>query len=268
METNSTQAVKADPSVETKPVKRRKRGDTREDGMVFWAYRQGGEIKSEYWVCRSQFAKLQEAQRKTGLQRYLTNPAYLKSWAAANPEKRRQYSKTWRKKHPEKSRRSSREQRRKNPEKRAEINRKWRAANKARLNAKSRNRRSTDPLYLLKGRLGCRVRNAFIAGKFPKNGRTKTLLGCTYEEFKAHIELLFLPGMSWANFSGCHLDHVVPCAAARTKEDLEALFHYTNLRPLWGADNIRKHAKLPQEYELPDNLHPKVREIWERARRG
>jgi len=31
---------------------------------------------------------------------------------------------------------------------------------------------------------------------------------------------------------------------------------------MWGPDNITKSDTLPEEHELPDNLHPKVREIW------
>jgi hypothetical protein len=68
--------------------------------------------------------------------------------------------------------------------------------------------------------------------------------------------------MSWENRSLWHIDHIVPCKAAKVEEQAQTLFHYSNLRPMWGKDNQSKHAKLPEEHELPANLHPKVREIY------
>ena len=136
------------------------------------------------------------------------------------------------------------------------------AAKKAKTSARARERRATDPLYALKGRLRNRVSASLKSKGFKKNTKTALMLGCTYEDFKTYIESKFLPGMSWANFSGCHIDHVVPLDAADTEADVYALNHYTNLRPMWGPDNIAKSAKLPEKQELPDNLHPKVKEIW------
>ena len=92
------------------------------------------------------------------------------------------------------------------------------------------------------------------------------MLGCTYSEFKAHLEAQFLPGMSWENRHLWHIDHIVPCKAGKTTEQIEALFHFTNLRPMWGPDNCSKNAKLPAEHELPADLHDEVRKIWQRAK--
>ena len=92
------------------------------------------------------------------------------------------------------------------------------------------------------------------------------MLGCTYAEFKANIESQFLPGMSWDNRHLWHIDHIVPCEAADTSEDMERLFHFTNLRPLWGKENQSKSSKLPEEHELPADLHDEVRKIWQRAK--
>jgi len=136
------------------------------------------------------------------------------------------------------------------------------AAKKAKTSARARERRATDPLFALKDRLRARVSKSLKRKGFRKNTKTAAMLGCTYEEFRAHIERLFLPGMSWANFSGCHIDHIVPLDAADTEAEVYALNHFTNLRPLWGPENQSKSDTSPEEHELPDNLHPKVREIY------
>ena len=89
------------------------------------------------------------------------------------------------------------------------------------------------------------------------------MLGCSYAEFRDHIESKFLPSMTWETFlSDGHIDHHVPLDAATTEEDVYALNHYTNLRPMWGPENLAKNDTLPEEHELPDNLHPKVKEIY------
>ena len=256
MEPNSTQAVKADPSVETKPVKRRKRGDTREDGKVFWAY-DDSCLGGEYWADAKKFVSMTNRERsraalrsakhlerlgagrggakhlrmgdtrEDGLRFMVRGPSYADGEWWVTPE---QFDAILEKKR---------------------LQRKY--------------RRSTDPLFALKCRLRCRVSSIFKKKGIRRALRTEAMLGCAYAEFRTHIERLFLPGMSWANFSKCHIDHLVPLDAAKTEEDVYALNHFTNLRPMWGPDNLAKNATLPEENELPDNLHPKVREIWERA---
>ncbi len=55
--------------------------------------------------------------------------------------------------------------------------------------------------------------------------------------------------MTWDNWGlkTWNIDHRTPIASAKTIEELEALFHFSNLQPLWWIDNIRKSAKLPHE---------------------
>ena len=64
-------------------------------------------------------------------------------------------------------------------------------------------------------------------------------IGCTKDEFKAHIESQFVEGMTWSNWSadGWHMDHIIPLSKGGTN-------HYTNLQPLWAKDNMSKSDKL------------------------
>ena len=79
---------------------------------------------------------------------------------------------------------------------------------------------------------------------FSKESKTAKTLGCSWKQFTKHIESQFTDGMSWDNKSEWHLDHVVPLSCATTIEGLEKLSHYTNIRPLWAAENLRKSDNL------------------------
>lgn len=77
-----------------------------------------------------------------------------------------------------------------------------------------------------------------------KPGKTRELIGCTVRELKEHLEAQFTDGMTWDNYGryGWHIDHIRPCASfdLSDPEQVRQCFHYTNLQPLWGVDNMRK----------------------------
>lgn len=108
-----------------------------------------------------------------------------------------------------------------------------------------------DPLFAMTNRLRCRVRMALKNSGVRKSARTMDLIGCTAEECRDHLEKQFLPGMTWQNntHQGWNIDHIIPCAAFDLKDpDHQRMcFHYTNLRPMWASDNIRKGDKLTPE---------------------
>lgn len=98
----------------------------------------------------------------------------------------------------------------------------------------------------MKERLICRVRNRLskaLAGQ-TKLGLTKRWLGCTPAELVAHLEAQFQPGMSWENRGEWHVDHIRPLASfdLSDPEQRATACHYTNLQPLWAADNLAKGA--------------------------
>ena len=107
-----------------------------------------------------------------------------------------------------------------------------------------RTRRLTDPLFAFQLITRKVIERAFLRTGLRKAGRTKEILGCDVGEFKEHIERQFLNGMSWENRSEWHIDHIIPLATAKTEEDVIRLNHYTNLRPLWADDNLRKGARI------------------------
>jgi hypothetical protein len=99
-----------------------------------------------------------------------------------------------------------------------------------------------NPSFRLAQNLRNRMRCALTRAGTHRSGRFLALVGCTPAELKEHIERQFVDGMTWANRSDWHIDHIIPCAAFDlTKSDQRrACFHYTNLKPLWAAENLRK----------------------------
>lgn len=124
------------------------------------------------------------------------------------------------------------------------IGKKYFSNNKSKIINKIQNRLKEDSLYKLKHNIRGLIRMSFKNLGYNKKSKTFSILGCTSQEFYVHIESQFLEGMTWDNRRLWHIDHIVPISSAKTEEDVIKLNHYTNLRPLWAIDNIRKSNKL------------------------
>lgn len=116
--------------------------------------------------------------------------------------------------------------------------------NLSRIVAARANRQKTDNVYAAKERVRALIKQCLRTAGTEKNTRTSQILGCTTKQFKEHLERQFLPNMGWHNFSEWHIDHIVPVSSAKTEEEVIALNHFTNLRPLWASENLRKSNRM------------------------
>jgi len=100
----------------------------------------------------------------------------------------------------------------------------------------------SDPIQKLKTNFRNRVRKYIDRKRIP----SQSILGCSWETFREHIESKFTIEMNWDNHGqfGWHLDHIIPLASAKTEDELYKLNHYTNLQPLWWRDNLKKSDKI------------------------
>jgi hypothetical protein len=129
----------------------------------------------------------------------------------------------------------------------------------ARNRARFLKRKATEPNFALGLALRCRIRRAIKVQSGVKARKSRSLLGCSIQHARRHIEAQFEPGMTWENFgrNGWHLDHVIPCSAFDLRNPMHQrrCFHYSNLKPMWQRENIRKGAavpgELPLQYRLP-----------------
>lgn len=132
-----------------------------------------------------------------------------------------------------------------NKEKMTEYNKLYAKTNKVPLNEKRKVKQiekyKSDTIYRLTVNIRNQINRAFK--NFKKSKKSQEILGCTINEFRVYIELLFLDGMTWENQGEWHLDHIRPLSWAQTEEEIYRLNHYTNFQPMWGIDNIRKGNK-------------------------
>lgn len=100
-------------------------------------------------------------------------------------------------------------------------------------------KRQTDVQQWIKDRLRKRLWDC-LGGTVGK--RSRALTGASIEVVKEHLERQFKKGMSWENRGEWHVDHIRPCASfdLTDPEQQKQCFHYTNLQPLWAAENISK----------------------------
>lgn len=157
-----------------------------------------------------------------------------KRYRAANPEKAKAATEGWKQRNPDKyaaMRKASYE--------------KGKASSAKRCKAYKKARLAVDPVFKLAHSVAGRLRASMKARGYTKTSRTHEILGCDWEFFKAHIERQFLIGMSWEKIgSEIHIDHIVPMATAKTEDEVRALNHFTNLRPMWAMDNYKKRAQI------------------------
>lgn len=161
------------------------------------------------------------------------------AWGRNNPDKLRAAQKRYDDKHSERRKKSRLDWYLRNKQKQRAYQRRL----KKRL-------RETSADYRFRCNLRGRIHKAIRRGDGLKSGRTLDLIGCTVAELRAHLERQFLPGMAWSNYGHgadrWNVDHLVPCAAfdLSDPEQQRRCFHFSNLRPLWQPDNIRKGARL------------------------
>jgi hypothetical protein len=101
-----------------------------------------------------------------------------------------------------------------------------------------------DNFFKLKFNIRTLIRNSISREFTTKSKKTIEILGCTFEEFKIHLESKFDDKMNWDNQGTYwHMDHIIPISSAETEEDVYKLNHYTNFQPLYWLDNLKKSNK-------------------------
>ena len=149
-------------------------------------------------------------------------------------EKRKEYEKEYYKNNREKILEQSKQYFKNNQKEKQEKN-----------NKRYRERWNTDPVFKLKGSIKRNISGAIKRNGFVKKSKTQDILGCTFEEFKQHIESLWKDWMSWDNHGlyngeinyGWDLDHIIPQSSVNTEEELIKLNHFTNYQPLCSKIN-------------------------------
>ena len=146
-------------------------------------------------------------------------------------------------------------------EQQTERHKEWKKANREHINKYSREykrvwekkQRETNPSFKILKNLRCRLYKAVTSQNVTKCGSTLDLIGCSIDFLKGYLAGKFEQGMTWENYGEWHIDHRIPCASFDFTQESEQkkCFHYTNLQPMWGSENISKGATVP-EYTWDD----------------
>jgi hypothetical protein len=113
----------------------------------------------------------------------------------------------------------------------------------------------TDILYKLKHGFQRRLNKSLKRGKFVHSATVEicNIIGCTFDDFKKHLEDRFEDWMSWENYGlyngelnyGWDIDHIIPISTAISEQEILKLNHYSNLQPLCSKINrdIKRNKK-------------------------
>lgn len=171
--------------------------------------RRGDKLGSHCRECKSKYPQNKAKKRRHYEENKEMYVERSREWAKNNPEKKRESANAWY---------------HRNPEHHVEYQRK----------------RRQDPLCRLVDALRANLYNA-LNGK-GKGQPTLDYLGMEISEFKDYIANKFTEGMSWDNYGEWHIDHIRPISSFDHSDEsqIAECWHYSNMQPLWAADNIAK----------------------------
>jgi hypothetical protein len=199
------------------------RGTVREDGMIFWGYRPDCK-NGEKWVSENNYKKFKLNFKKYSQERYKRKKDIHKKY----------YNEYYQK----------------NKQKILKKVKQYASTHKEKISHNAKKRWDSDPFYKCKKTIRNIITCVFSKTNYTKRTKTAQIIGCSFEEFKSHIESQFKPGMSWENRHLWHIDHIMPVSMAKTYDEVVRLNHYKNLRPLWAHETRSKSDKTPETLVL------------------
>jgi len=107
-----------------------------------------------------------------------------------------------------------------------------------------KNNLSPQSISFMAHKLRHTIRETLRRAHHKKIVGTSVMLGASYEAVLSH-----LTGNGAIDPAGLQIDHVVPCAQAKNREELIKLQNYRNLQLLTKEENIRKSANRNQKGE-------------------
>lgn len=173
----------------------------------------------------------------------------VKKYREQNKDKIRNYMKKYYQKNKDKLKNGVKQYQEKNREKKKEYSKQYQQNHKKEINEYMNKRRKEDINFKLIDNLRDRMCKALKNNS--KSAKTEKLLGCSIEFARKHIQNQFKKGMTWNNWGRgwdgkgmeeWHIDHIRPCYSFDLSKESEQArcFHYSNLRPLWAKENLRR----------------------------
>jgi hypothetical protein len=195
-------------------------------GLVFCHYNK--RLKTgEYWITPDKYKERVEKQKKRHAYKWANDPSYKQSILTRSKSDK------------SKNRQKERAKTISFKEKRRQYIKAW-----------NQEKYSNDDLFVLKKRLRARLKWAFKQKNEPKSRKSENYIGTSWKLCREFIEAQFTNGMNWDNKNLWHVDHFFPISIAKNRDQLKKLLHFTNLRPMWAVENIRKSCSFPKIEEI------------------
>lgn len=107
-------------------------------------------------------------------------------------------------------------------------------------------KRSTDPVFRMKSRVRCTIKDSFKRRNCKKNKLASEITGLNSQDLHEYLLKTFEEnyGYKWDGVEPVDIDHIVPLSTASTEEDVIKLCHYSNLQLLKASDNRSKQNKI------------------------
>ena len=174
--------------------------------------------------------KFRERDRQYALTHKEQIAARYKEWAKAHSEQLAEYNKMYRNINAE-----SIKAKRKTYDK----------ENRKRITASFIKRRNSDPLFKLGTQVRNLIRTSLKKKGYKKDSHTYEILGCDYSTFYEHLKETWRTryGAEWQG-EDYHIDHIIPLATAKTRQEVIDLCYYKNLQMLTPHDNLTKNKSL------------------------
>ena len=138
------------------------------------------------------------------------------------------------------------EYRRKHPERVQQSQKEYRTTHKKELNLAYRQRLRRDEVFRRIKQSRSELRRIILAAQknINRGSYLISFIGLPPTELWQYLLKTWEQeyGASW-NGEKYNIDHIIPCCSASTVEDIDKLFHYTNLRLLTPEDNTKKKAE-------------------------
>ena len=186
---------------------------------------------------------------------YQQNKEKIKERRMKKYQKNKIYRKEYVEKIKEKNRKRNKEYYKKNKEKILEKMKKYGQTPEYKKNKREycKKRMEDNPIFRLNSNISRAIHRSLKQNNLSKNGsHWENLVGYKVQELRAHLEKLFLPGMTWENYGEWHIDHIIPISFFKYKstDDVEfrMCWRLENLQPLWKKKNLEKGNKLILKY--------------------
>ncbi len=208
------------------------------------AFRYRNDTKKHETMCKKCCSEYDKEYNKKNKER-------RKEYNEKNKDKIKLRNKEYYQNNKEKLKENQKQSKKNNKEKSRQIQKKYRRKNKEKINKSRRDKYNNNITCRLNNNMSGAIYSSLKSQNVSKNRRHwEDLVGYTIQELKAHLESLFLPGMTWENYGkyGWHIDHIIAKSffifTSTDNVEFKYCWSLPNLQPLWAPDNLEKGNKI------------------------